>query len=307
MKDVSKLVLACALMVGLVATAPCLALGETQNEADESQGVQQDASAADELSGVTPKMWCSSAKVDSIKLKWNGVSDATAYKLYRKTDGGTFKRIRTLPASARGYQDKKLSRKKTYLYKLRACKGSEASKYSQAVSKYKVRGNYKSPTAFGGYLSAKKLSRLANTSANVINKYQVRSLSKLKRITLLHDWICYVCSYSQKGNYFYSAYGCLVKKKASCFGYAEGMKALCKEAGVPCKVMRANKHSSVPNHEWNIVKLKGKWYIVDVQCDDTSGFYATFMLGSKSYKNITGMNWNTKKYPKVSSKDYDLS
>jgi hypothetical protein len=43
-----------------------------------------------------------------------------------------------------------------------------------------------------------------------------------------------------------------------------------------------------------MVKVEGKWYIVDVQ----GGF---FLLSGKDYRGATGMNWNRKQYPACSS------
>ena len=48
---------------------------------------------------------------------------------------------------------------------------------------------------------------------------------------------------------------------AACSGYCKAYKMLCKEAGIPCKHVNANKWT----HQWNKVKIGGKWYKVDTQ------------------------------------------
>lgn len=311
MKTITGRVLSCALALGLALTVPTAALADTSGDASGSQttdtSTQTSTSGAQDFSQLTPSLDCSTATTSSIKLSWKKVSGATSYKLYRKTDAGKYKRIRTLSASTRSYQNGKLSTKKTYSYRLRAFKGSTPSQYSKVIYKYKVLGKYKGARSFGGYLTSKQRQQLANAAALFVNKYQVRSMSKANRVLYAHDWICWKCSYTMKGNYFYTAYGCLVKKKASCVGYSQGMKVLCTELGIPCKMVRPNKKAPNPSHAWSIVKLKGKWYIVDVQGDDNSMVpYMFFLVGSKTYKNMTGTKWTTSKYPKVTSTDYQF-
>lgn len=62
----------------------------------------------------------------------------------------------------------------------------------------------------------------------------------------------------------YDMYGTLVKHSAVCQGYAETMFYLLKKAGIPCSIA-----SSVNiNHAWNVVKIHGRWYHMDVTWDD---------------------------------------
>ena len=57
------------------------------------------------------------------------------------------------------------------------------------------------------------------------------------------------------------------------------------------------------SHQWNEVKVGGKWYIIDSQCNASSGFLAFFLSSKKSYQS-SGMKWDVKKYQAVSSHDY---
>lgn len=60
---------------------------------------------------------------NSVKLSWTKVSGAKGYEIYRATSkNGTYKKVVT--TSKTSYQDKKLSSKKTYYYKVRAYKTS---------------------------------------------------------------------------------------------------------------------------------------------------------------------------------------
>ena len=73
--------------------------------------------------GKVAKVKNAGSTKNSAKLSWTKVSGAKGYELYRATSkNGTYKKVAT--TSQTSYQDKKLSSKKTYYYKVRAYKTS---------------------------------------------------------------------------------------------------------------------------------------------------------------------------------------
>ena len=73
--------------------------------------------------GKVAKVKNAGSTKNSAKLSWTKVSGAKGYELYRATSkNGTYKKVAT--TSKTSYQDKKLSSKKTYYYKVRAYKTS---------------------------------------------------------------------------------------------------------------------------------------------------------------------------------------
>ena len=68
-------------------------------------------------------------------------------------------------------------------------------------------------------------------------------------------------SSAYKKNYGNEPYAALIMHNAACSGRAKAYKMLCKYAGVPCKHVNADQWT----HQWNKVKIKGKWYEVDTQ------------------------------------------
>lgn len=69
----------------------------------------------------------------------------------------------------------------------------------------------------------------------------------------------------------YTAYGALIGHKAVCSGYAHAMKMLLDNCGIDCLVVagdsvRPGGDASV-GHAWNIVKIKGQFYHLDVTWD----------------------------------------
>lgn len=96
-------------------------------------------------------------------------------------------------------------------------------------------------------------------------------MSDLEKAVALHDYLVINCEYDYE-NYLaktiptnsYSAYGVLVERKAVCQGYALTYKLLLNKVGIECYMVT----SSSMNHAWNLIKLDGQFYQVDVTWDD---------------------------------------
>ena len=146
----------------------------------------------------------------------------------------------------------------------------------------------------------------------------IKQKSKFERVKTVHAWIIRNVKYDYS-NYLknrlpksaYTIKGCLLKKKCVCAGYAAAFKKLMKAYHIPCKIVRGK--AGGESHAWNMVKLSGKWYHVDVTWDDpiingsnknTEVFYDYF-LKSTSYMRSHRHSFKTSKYPKCTSKKYD--
>ena len=65
----------------------------------------------------------------------------------------------------------------------------------------------------------------------------------------------------------FTPYGGLVKCKAICLGFATTFQLLMDLAGVECATVVGSSHNSRSDHAWNMVRLNGEWYCVDVTWD----------------------------------------
>ena len=65
----------------------------------------------------------------------------------------------------------------------------------------------------------------------------------------------------------YGPYGGLVNRAAVCLGYAASFQLLMDMCGVECITIVGAAFSSTGDHAWNMVKLNGEWYCVDVTWD----------------------------------------
>lgn len=69
----------------------------------------------------TPSSVSVSKKGTTATIKWKKVSNATSYQIYRSTSkSGTYTKIATVSSSKLSYKNSKLTKKKTYYYKVRA-------------------------------------------------------------------------------------------------------------------------------------------------------------------------------------------
>ena len=89
----------------------------------------------------------------------------------------------------------------------------------------------------------------------------------------LSQHIKYDCEGYRSGQYTVDPAEVLSKGIAVCSGYARLMKMFCDELGVECEVIsgfatgisvdRVHPDSMKSNHDWNAVKIKGEWKLVD--------------------------------------------
>ena len=89
------------------------------------------------------------------------------------------------------------------------------------------------------------------------------------RVLYIHDTLINNTDYTISGNiYIRCADGPVLYGKALCEGYSKAFAYLCQSIGIDtiCVFGVANE-----NHVWNMIKLDGEWYHVDVTFDDPTG------------------------------------
>ncbi|SEI48038.1 Transglutaminase-like superfamily protein [Lachnospiraceae bacterium A10] len=89
-------------------------------------------------------------------------------------------------------------------------------------------------------------------------------MTQLSREKYIYNYICDTVEYWEGAQRSQTCYSALVDKESVCAGYAEAFELLCRYAGIECIVVTSS------DHEWNEVKLAGKWYAVDSTWGDES-------------------------------------
>ena len=136
-----------------------------------------------------------------------------------------------------------------------------------------------SPKNSSGYLAnGLDNKKMVHTTLNEIKAQRDSIINRINgtdynKILQIHDWIVDNLEYEKNvtNNNVYNLYGALIEKSAVCEGYAEALKYILDEAGIPCVLVSGtatNSEGTTERHEWNYVQLYGKWYAVDSTWDD---------------------------------------
>lgn len=80
--------------------------------------------------------------------------------------------------------------------------------------------------------------------------------------------------------------GIFWKKKAVCAGYARAMQYLLEQLGIPCIYVEGSARDSEEGHAWNIVKIDGQQYYVDVTNGDQPSFLEGGAVQLEEHKTI---------------------
>ena len=132
-------------------------------------------------------------------------------------------------------------------------------------------------------INGKKYRRLTK-EINKIAKKANKKKTKRAKIKYINKAICKKCKYDyaalkrnkKQNSNTHTAYGCLVRGKAVCTGYAEAFHLICVRCGIKDKYVKSE------HHIWNKVRLGRKWYHVDTCWNDTT--HTTKYLIKKLHK-----------------------
>lgn len=100
-------------------------------------------------------------------------------------------------------------------------------------------------------------------------------MSDLEKETAAYSWLTDNVDYdwthqdalAETDRRSYGPYGGLVNRTAVCLGYAASFQLLMDMSGVECITVVGACFNSTGDHAWNMVKLNGEWYCVDVTWD----------------------------------------
>lgn len=124
-----------------------------------------------------------------------------------------------------------------------------------------------------------------------ISAYVNPAWSEYRKVLFVHDYIIDNVSYdvdlnrdyelARLSNASHSAYGALVNGRAVCDGYAKAFQLIMGQVGIDSIVVS----SDAMVHAWNLVKVDGKWYHIDLTHDDP-------LIGGYGY-DYPGTVWHT--------------
>lgn len=127
------------------------------------------------------------------------------------------------------------------------------------------------------------MSQEMNNKINAIIKAMPSGMNEFDRELYLYDYLIKNCVYDDEAvsnqNIWqaFSAYGALINGKAVCEGYSRAMQLLSSYSGLHCMLLTGN--SKGTGHMWNVMKINGNWYHLDITWgDNESAIYNYFNI-----------------------------
>ena len=122
--------------------------------------------------------------------------------------------------------------------------------------------------------------------ANQIVAQITPTMTTFDILKYFHDYIITNCTYDLNEEFQFSAYGALVKGRATCQGYSHAMALLCNKVGIQNTFVTGNTGEA---HMWNLINVNGNWYHMDTTWDDPDrGDYGNLVM--YDYFNVPTSN-----------------
>lgn len=111
-------------------------------------------------------------------------------------------------------------------------------------------------------------------------QYITDDMSDFDKEIMIIKWIVENCTYAYNNP---TAYNCIVEGKAQCAGFADAFLQMAKACGLTARYV-----SNGEDHAWNLIKLDGDWYHVDVTWE-APGAHTAYGFGGleNKYINLT--------------------
>jgi internalin A len=143
----------------------------------------------------------------------------------------------------------------------------------------------------------------------IIKKIIKSGMSDLEKEIAIHDYIILNSRYELNKT---SVYDLLINGYGNCVSYAKATKLLLESVGIECKYITGDisEKGIDIGHAWNIVKINGNYYHVDVLWDEASRNnrikYDYFNLSDDQLKEKNnGRDWDKDKFPKCNSNYFE--
>ena len=125
-------------------------------------------------------------------------------------------------------------------------------------------------------------------------------MPEFERELILHDRLADHIAY-EDGDRVHDAYGALVNGKAVCDGYTKAFQYLLQRVGIQSFMVTGTGNGG--KHAWNIVRIDGKYYNVDLTWDDQESdtFHAYFNLTDERIKEDHTFDTTVYRIPECNS------
>lgn len=141
------------------------------------------------------------------------------------------------------------------------------------------------------YTTAEQEDQVTERIGEIIRELGAGDMTDLEKVRAVYEYICENVKYDRvhaKNEHYHlktTAYAALFHKTAVCQGYSVLMYRLLRELGIDCRVITGTAvgENSSEYHAWNIVRLGGTYYNVDITWDRQTETHDYFLRGDDSF------------------------
>ena len=148
------------------------------------------------------------------------------------------------------------------------CCGSEFFYMSDLV-KYQVNGDGKIAEAYFNYdyynKSADSMREQLAAAEDKILEGITDDMTDADKLKYIHDYLISNVTYDAEAMDCDNVYGALIKHRTHCQGFSKSVCCLCDRLGIESMLVTGDAGGG---HMWNMVKVDGQWYNLDVTWDD---------------------------------------
>lgn len=157
---------------------------------------------------------------------------------------------------------------------------------------------------------------ILNAAKDMIDREIGDGMSDYEKELAVHDWITDRASFDygvfdrSSGGFEENSdnpYGVLIEREAMCHGYSSTFQLFMDMLDIECITVFGTPDSNGIEHSWNMVKLDGEWYCVDVAWDDPIGGtpgHSYFNVTSQYLRDRGIHHWDENEVPEAEGTAY---
>jgi hypothetical protein len=130
--------------------------------------------------------------------------------------------------------------------------------------------------------------KIETTAEQILS--ETTGLGEFDKAVYFYDKIIERCRYELEGDEARTIYGAFINGAAQCQGLSKAYKYLCNKAGLECYLVNGYTASG-DAHMWNIVRVNGNWYHIDLTKGDSTSDFEKYNYclvdDAHIYKNYT--------------------
>lgn len=149
-----------------------------------------------------------------------------------------------------------------------------------------------------------------NAAAGLIDQVITDGMSDVEKELAIHDWMVATCHYDEDELGIFKEmqphsddpHGFLIDHRGICAGYSTTFQLMMDMLGIECLTIHSSAHGE--EHAWNMVRLEGDWYFVDVTWDDPvpdeeGRVIHTYFNSNEEYFLTDTHEWDPDAYPRA--------